>query len=290
MTKLITDLQNHKDIDSFEVDGFIINIENFSTFNGVKFSIDELVEISSKIKKNKKQVFINIDRLYREEDLDNLYKLFNVLKKVEYDYIVFSDFAVYYYFNKHNKLGKLIYDAKTMGTNKDDINFYKDKNIMTFIANELSEKQVKVLSETNNTCMEVFGYHQIFYSKRPILSLFKEYDNIDIQLKDSLLEIKESYKDVYYKIYESDLGIFVYTDYIYCAYKEISEFVNNFKFIKINPIFLENQKIPIIISYYRDLINNVNVMENNQLINDVYPNIKKGFLLQESFVLKEDLK
>lgn len=288
MTRLIIDLQNINNIDSFLVDGFIINIECFSTFNGVKFPLSKLNEISKLIKKNNKEVLINIDRLYREEDLKTLYELFEVLKEIEYDYIVFSDFAVYYYFNKNNNLDRLIYDAKTMGTNTDDINFYKEKNIMVFIANELSNKQVKALSKTNNACMEVFGYHQIFYSKRPILSLFKEYEQLELSLHNILLEIKELSREAYYKIYESDLGVFVYTDYIFCAFSEIKEFVNDFKFIKINPIFLNEEKLPVIIDYYRQLSNNLNVFENDQLIKEVYPNTRSGFLLQKSVMLKGD--
>lgn len=288
MTKLIIDLQKINKIKSYEVDGLIINLEGFSTFNGIKFSLNQLDEITKIIKSSGKKIFINIDRLYGEDDLGQLYELFNVLKNIEYDYIIFSDFAVYYYFNKNNDLKRLIYDAKTMGTNTDDLNFYKEKNIKVFVANELSKKQIKLLSETNNGCFEVFGYHQIFYSKRPILSLFQEFDKIEEPLKNSLFEIKELSKDVFYKIYESELGIFVYTDYIYCAYKEIKEFVNNFSFIKINPIFLSEENLPLIISYYRDLIKNINVIENDHLIKEIYPNTKSGFLLKKSVVLKED--
>ncbi|HHX78559.1 MAG TPA: hypothetical protein GX695_02265 [Acholeplasmataceae bacterium] len=288
MTKLIIDLQKINKIKSYEVDGLIINLEGFSTFNGIKFSLNQLDEITKIIKSSGKKIFINIDRLYGEDDLGQLYELFNVLKNIEYDYIIFSDFAVYYYFNKNNDLKRLIYDAKTMGTNTDDLNFYKEKNIKVFVANELSKKQIKLLSETNNGCFEVFGYHQIFYSKRPILSLFQEFDKIEEPLNNSLFEIKELSKDVFYKIYESELGIFVYTDYIYCAYKEIKEFVNNFSFIKINPIFLSEENLPLIISYYRDLIKNINVIENDHLIKEIYPNTKSGFLLKKSVVLKED--
>ena len=201
MTKIIIDLENIKDINSYLVDGFIINIKNFSTYNGCNFSIDNLIEIINLVKINNKQVFLNIDRLFSEDDLDQLYELFKVIDNIEYDYLIFSDFSVYYYFNKKNMLNKLIYDAKTMGTNIDDINFFKDRNVMVFVANELSKEQIKILSETNNTCMEVFGYHQIFYSKRPILSLFNEFENLNISLKNTLLEIKEISRDSYYKIY-----------------------------------------------------------------------------------------
>ena len=189
MTKLIIDLQKINKIKSYEVDGLIINLEGFSTFNGIKFSLNQLDEITKIIKSSGKKIFINIDRLYGEDDLGQLYELFNVLKNIEYDYIIFSDFAVYYYFNKNNDLKRLIYDAKTMGTNTDDLNFYKEKNIKVFVANELSKKQIKLLSETNNGCFEVFGYHQIFYSKRPILSLFQEFDKIEEPLNNSLFEI-----------------------------------------------------------------------------------------------------
>ena len=288
MTKIIIDLENIKDINSYLVDGFIINIKNFSTYNGCNFSIDNLIEIINLVKINNKQVFLNTDRLFSEDDLDQLYELFKVIDNIEYDYLIFSDFSVYYYFNKKNMLNKLIYDAKTMGTNIDDINFFKDRNVMVFVANELSKEQIKILSETNNTCMEVFGYHQIFYSKRPILSLFNEFENLNISLKNTLLEIKEISRDSYYKIYESDLGTFVYTDYIYCAYDDIKVFVNNFKYIKINPIFLNNKNMMEIISYYRDLIKNKNITENELLIKKSFPNVKSGFLIKKSVLLKED--
>ena len=63
--------------------------------------------------------------------------------------------------------------------------------------------------------------------------------------------------------------------------------INGWAFL-INPIFLSEENLPLIISYYRDLIKNINVIENDHLIKEIYPNTKSGFLLKKSVVLKED--
>ena len=110
--------------------------------------------------------------------------------------------------------------------------------------------------------MEVFGFERIFYSKRPILSLFKEFKNIDEKLTNKVYKLKE--KDDFYLAYEEDGEYFVYLEKIKYLYNELKDLKNNFKYLKVSQAFIED--ITYVIDKYNDLLNNKNLEENSKLL------------------------
>ena len=71
MSKLITDYTKAKDL-KLDVSGFIINFKPYSLFPKYRFSLEEVKKIIPKIRKENKLVFLNMDALIREKDLENL--------------------------------------------------------------------------------------------------------------------------------------------------------------------------------------------------------------------------
>lgn len=289
MTKLIADLLSIEKIDKYNCDGLILNIDKFSVFNDKKFTVDEVKLVSDKIKKINKLLIVNIDKIIEENQTEELYNILDQLFNIDIDYYIYSDLSVLSYFMERSSTNKLIYDAKTMITSPGDSSFYRDLGVLTIVSNELSLGQVKEISEIGNACLEVYGYHQIFYSRRKLLSIFNEFNESDYQIKDRVLHIKEEMRDSLYPIYQSDNGTFVYTNYIYCAFLDIVDFYNNFKFLKVNSMFINEDKILQVIDIYRNFIDKKyeSLEEEFNKLLAIDDNLSNGFLKGSSFLLKE---
>ncbi|HOF43088.1 MAG TPA: U32 family peptidase [Bacilli bacterium] len=266
MSKLITDYTMAKDL-KLDVSGFIINFKPYSLFPKYRFSLEEVKVIIPKIRKENKLVFLNIDALIREKDLENLKELLKIIITLDFDYLIFHDFAIYNYFKENGLENKLIYDGKTMVTSKNELEFFKKQNLSVFVSRELKKDELAVISKLDNALLEVFGFERIFYSKRPILSLFKEFKNIDEKLTNKVYKLKE--KDDLYLAYEEDGEYFVYLEKIKYLYNELKDLKNNFKYLKISQAFIED--ITYVIDKYNDLLNDKN-LEKNSLFLEKYVN------------------
>lgn len=261
MSKLITEYTKLEDL-KLNVSGFIINFKSFSLFPKYRFTFDEVKKIILKMRKEKKLVFLNLDALVREKDLSNLKCLLDQIVTLDFDYLIFHDFAVYTYFKEKGLTDKLIYDGKTMVTSKKELEFFASKKLPVFLSRELKQKELEVISTLDNALLEVFGYERIFYSKRPILSLFKEFKNIKESLTNKVYKLQE--KDDIYLAYEEEGEYFVYLEKIKYLYKELKDIKNNFKFLKVGRTFIED--IGFVLDKYNDLLLNENIEENSKLL------------------------
>lgn len=288
MISIYVDYLKNSNIENYHCDGFIIHSSEFSCYNGDTFEIDELKSNLELIKKTGKKAILNIDRIIMEDDLDDLVKYLNEVKDM-FDLYLYSDMAIYGYFNNLGMKDKLVYMPKTLVASKYELSRYYELGVNVILANELSFDEIKDISESYNISFEVFGYHQMFYSKRNLISLYKEYFNIDEELKNKKLTLKEEIRDEFYPIYESKNGTFIYTDYLYCFFKELVEIKDKLNIIKINGIFLDDEKYQKVVNIYSSLLKDDGDIESlYQELENVCPNISKGFLLNKSVLLKKD--
>lgn len=288
--KIIVDFKNINNLEQFNVNGFILSSSEYSSFNDTCFSLEEIKKYNKLIKQQNKLSFVNIDRIIEEEELDNLKVYIDQLLNEEIDYYIFSDLAILSYFKKLRLTNKLIYDPKTLITNRLDAEVFKSFGTLVAINNELTLSEIKDVMQAGNTMMEVFGFHQMFYSKRKLIKNYFLFKEEEMDLLNEKLIIKEEKRDFEYPIVEANSGTYIYTSYIYSLFKELLE-LNEFKFIRINSIFLDDDKVTKVINLYNHLLNNPNM--SNELYNELLKidsRIESGFLHKESKILKEEVK
>ncbi len=279
----ITDLQNEKNITEYNVDGFILNSSLYSCFNGSKYSLEEINKLSTLIKSVNKKVYINIDAIITEDMVEGLEDFINSLEY--FDYLIFSDFAL---LNIEKDYSKLIYDPKTLVASSYEKSIFDELKINAFIANELSEDEIREISKNTLINMMVYGYHQMMYSYRPLLSLYNEFVNGDKDLVNNLFYLKEELREDKYLVYQSDKGTFVYTSYIYAAFRELIKLKDRLNIVRFNGAFIEESKIKKVIDLYHELFNDRNVEELYQKLIEIESNIDNGFLKEGSVLLKGD--
>lgn len=279
--KFIVDLQNEKNITEYNVDGFILNSSLYSCFNGVSFSLQDINRISKKIKENGKLVFVNMDAIIEETEVDSLKEYINMLEC--FDYIIFSDMA---FLSIMNDKSKLFYSPNTLIASSFEKSVFDEMGIKSFIANELSEDELKSISSRTELNMMAYGYSLMMYSFRPLLSLYNEFVNGDRDLVNKLFYLKEELRNEKYLVYQSKKGTFVYTSYIYAAFKELLSFKDKLEFIRFNSVFIDEEKMIQIIELYHKLFEFEDVDVLYEKLKEIEGNINSGFLKESSILLK----
>ncbi len=296
-TNIVTDYLNSKSLD-LDCAGLIVNSKEYSCFPGQKFSKDEVLDILNLNKDlvNKKLI-LNCDRIIHEPELEELRKYLNLfIDKV--DYIIYSDYAVLSLIDK-KYLDKLIYDPKTLVCSYNELNELDTK---AFISSEISTDELSEFiyhSEENKLCINAFGYHQIMYSKRPLISLYNShinnvyknnvYSNISKLEKNTVYDLKEELREDLYKIIENEQGTFIYTHFIYALLENLNIIKEKVFMFRINSFLLEDDEIKFILTKYKDLINTKDLDEQKDLINEIeskFPKAKPGFLKDELYLIK----
>ena len=200
------------------------------------------------------------------------------------DYFLFSDMAVLYYFKAKKLEHKLIYTAKTLNCSYQDAYYYQKQGIKVMLSNELTLEDITKITELNNIVLEGYGYSNIFYSKRKLLSLYNEAKQLRNNLPDKLMHIKETNRDNTYPIYQNQNGTFIYTNYKYIFYSELKAIENLFMF-KIESLFIDEVDLFAIIDIFKKAINgDINDSDYQKLI-VLDNNVGHSFLYKKPLIL-----
>lgn len=286
--KLIVDVKSVKNLEKYQVHGLVFNHEFLSDTHDGYLSIDEIKVLVNFKKKNNVLLLANVNRIFTEDELTTVYSLLTELVTLNIDYFIFSDLAIIDFFKNQNMIDKLIYNARTMVTNTLDALFWKNQGLYgAFIANELALEDIQDISKIGHGILEVYGYHQIFYSKRSLVSLYFDYKRKDVDYRYQKLDLVEEIREDRYPITETKYGTYIYSPYKYGIFKELNE-LNNLKMIKISSQFIPENELWQILSIYYQAINHGFSDELYDQLQNLDEAIKTGFLYQKTVLLKGD--
>ena len=170
------------------LDGLILPINDFSVDYFKYYSISDIKEYK---KSTDKLVFVVINKMIFNKELDNLLDVLKELESINVDGVFFYDLAV---FNlvKVNKINiNLIYNGTHMVTNSDTINLYYDLGVKgAYLSNEITKDEV--LNIRNNTKSDLFilllGNPVVAMSRRSLLTSYFANKN---KSKNEIIAIKE---------------------------------------------------------------------------------------------------
>ncbi|MGD9604620.1 MAG: peptidase U32 family protein [Bacilli bacterium] len=288
MTKLIVDLKSLIMLDEYKVDGFIINDPDFSCFNDQTLDLEQISQAVSLIHARKKLVFINVDRIIEEDEVANLYQRLNWYLLLDIDYIIYGDYAIFSFWKQKAKQTKLLYNPKTLITNSFDAKFYAEMEQLVMLSNELMFDEIKTISGVGNGVVEVYGYHQIFYSRRLLLSTYQKYSNNPNALNNKRWGLKEEFRSDVYSIYEAEKGTFIYNPQRYCLFLELEDLKNELRFIKISGLFIdEKQLVKIVNQYHLGLFTSFSQTSFDEL-KVIHPMLSTGYLYKKKPTKEQD--
>ena len=236
----------------------------------------------SNIKTNKK-IALNVDKIITENELPALKEFLKESLKYNIDYYIFSDLSVYNILNDLGVKNKFIYNAKTLLCSSYDIKSYNELGIICLASTEITLDDVINISNLENNAILVYGYSNIFYSKRKLISLYSNYINKNIKLDDGYI-IEETRKEKY-KIFENNNGTFIYTPYIYYLFNELND-INKNNIFMINSTFLNEEDLIKVTNIYQDSFNYKFDETNLSRLKEINANLGNGFLYLNPEILK----
>lgn len=285
--KLITELKSLENINKYNVNGLIFSYSRFGMIANKTFTFSEIQAIVKYCHAHQLDAILKVDKIIEETELEDFYNFLDAVNSLEIDYYIFTDMAVLNYFKAKKEEHKLIFGAKTLNCSYEDALFYQEIGVKVILSNELPLDDIIKISELNNIVMDGYGYSNIFYSKRKLLSLYKEAKAVDEVLNDKKLYIQELNRDSKYPIYENKNGTFIYTDYKYLFYYELRA-LKNLAMFKIESLFIEEETLFAIIDIFKKAINgDINDIDYQKLV-AIDQNIGHSFLYKKNLILGDN--
>lgn len=273
---LAVEIKSIDNIDKYNCDIIIIP----TIFSSSK----KALQIDLSLVKTNKKIALNVDKIIEEDEIELLKEFLKETLSWNIDYYFFSDMSVYYILNGYGVHNKFVFCAKTLCCSVNDIKEYNSLGIQCLASTELTLQNIIDISNINNNAFLIYGYSNIFYSKRKLISLFDQQFNCDCSKNDCYI-IEETRKEKY-PILENKNGTYIYTPYRYYLFEEMKEINKNNIFIITSDLLTEEEVLKVSKLYYKSFENN---FDNKYLIElrKLNDNIDHHFLYIKPSILKE---
>ena len=286
--QLVVELKNHlllNKIDDRQIYGYILSINELSAYNDTAYSINELEEIINLIHQKNKKVYLNVRRIFHEDDFELIEEIIKQTIKFNVDYYIYSDFGFYEIMKNLGLENKLIYQVNTYMTNVFDVEIMLEENYSVVLSTEISYDEIeKIVKDIKgNVYLNAFGYYPIFHSRRKLITNYKKYRKEELNLNKKF-DIVEELRDSLYPIEENHNGTVIYTDGLDYLSNEIYSLNNinpNLKYLIYSKYTTEEEYLKIISTYS-------SLLENQQVSCDDFENLTKGILYEKSKLLKTE--
>ena len=263
------------------VDAYLLANRQFSYRFVESFCINKINKVRKYAHENNKKVYVLINKIFKDDELEKLEVFLTKLKKAKVDGIFYTDFAVFMLAEKLEMSDKCIFYHETFLRNTYDILTYQESGIKKIICSkDMHLKDIKLLPKEKKDTYGIicFGYIPLYESQRKILTHYISMNKLPKSLIHSTtLSLKEHTRDDRYKVIEQEgvSSIFDSKVYSYLSYiKELSENINMFI---VDSLFFETSYIKEVVELIKKAHQGIDV--NEQLIKlDESISFTDGFL------------
>lgn len=209
MSKLIVSAnsKNHLiDLLKKNIDGIILSIDKLSVNDSFYVDISILDEIDFK----EKEIFVSLNKLMHNNDLEHLRMVMNKLKSKDVK-ILFYDMAVFNIAKELDMIDKLVIYQDHLNASILSNKFYNDLGIRgSYITSDITGDELLDIKKNSNMSIMfmVYGYIPIFYSRRYLISNYLKY--IGDKKKGNEYSIVSD-TGIEYPIDEEEYGTTIYT-------------------------------------------------------------------------------
>jgi len=287
---LIVSLNNIEELDYLNTyaNGVVVYTNDFSSFYNKAYDLDEIKEIYKK--KKDLMMFIDLCMMMENKDINKLSNFIDSLKDLDL-YYYYSDLGVHQLLKDKGLENRGVFNPSTLITNSYDLNFYLAQNILSAqISNEIPVRDMISISNANNhnIWLKAFGYHQMFHSKRPLISLYSDHLGRDIKIDTQNSFLKEQKRDDFYHIYQGKHGTLLFRSYVLDYLDEIKDI--NPKYVFLDNIFLNIDVFhEVVKNFALYLEGNLSKEEARFNLNSLNLDVQEGFKINDTVYQKEKL-
>lgn len=261
---------------SIGVKYFVVGTKYFSCRQALSLDYQEIKELKNKIGTSKLWVLVNA--LIEEKNLDALSEHLKQLAALKVDGILFQDFAILQICREENYQFELIYQPDTLNTNQATLNYLGQQGINgAFLAREipLAQKQEIAQNVALKTMVQVHGVEYMAYSKRKLLTnYFNEINHPLTVTIDDNITIQANGVDELCHIYEDQFGCHILSKSQLCCLDILSS-MEPFDYLYIESLFVDDLKLVEIVNFYQDAIDSCNNNQYGKVSKELMPQLKQ---------------
>jgi putative protease len=285
--RVVARLKNFMEIEkliNLGVDVFLVD-----TPLAVKQINGELFSDLDKIITYEKEVYLLINKMIHETDLEMLEMILNKANNDKITGIVCGDMTVMVMAKKLGLENKIIYQPGTMNTSSFDNEYFHRKAIKGItISKEITLEEITNIFKNKVTEISLIGhgYLDMFYSKRGLLSNYFIYKGVDynnIKNNDKFRLKEEMRPDSLYPIFEDDGGTHIFRDKALESFNELDVLKQYLDDFFVERIFIDDQE------YYDSLLAYKTSTYMNEFLDKYKDKYNKGFYYQYTEKIKGEL-
>lgn len=240
-------------------DIFIIGNEEYANRIVHSFSMVEITEAVSKIKSLQKEVYLNMNLIIHNSDIERVSDFLEFVDTLEVDGIIFGDLGLYMIARKKQMHGLLIYNPETLNTSYYDPTYWEKKGIKGItIAREITMHDISEISKRSNIEISIIGHGHLnmFHSRRPLIENFFKYTKEEYEkyIENRNLRIVEEIRNEEYPIFQDNHGTHIFREKALESYREINELKNYLDMFIIDGIFKNTNYLEETLRNYKVLL------------------------------------
>ncbi len=232
------------------IEAIIIGNDFLSLRNTISFDLNEIAEINQNSKNT--EVYVLVNKIFVEDELEELAEYLIKLSKIKIDKIIFQDFAIIYLIEKHNLSFYLNYNPETLVTSHYQFDFYQKCNIKEVsLAKELTFYETdEIIKNKKNLTIEILGHGYVFimHSRWNLISNFEKYYQTTLNRK---IWIREEMRQLSNLMYEDRNGSHMFSGYELATINLLDKF-NNLDYLKIDTFFYNSEKSIAVTKLYQE--------------------------------------
>ena len=231
----VNELSDVEKLKGVGVNTFLFPIVEYSIGHNTFDIVDIPSDISS---------YLLINRILDCEDVDNLTLLLKEIP-VHIKGIFFQDVAVFEMVQELNLDLELIWYQNHFGTSSRIVNFWNEEGVTNCVlATDITRLEIEniVTNSSKEVIVPVFGYVQVMYSRRKLLSNYNEHYGENLTSNIVLNEVKS---DLAFIVKEDDKGSVLLNKRVYNGLSLLD--LNNVRYFLIDATDIDIQKIALII-------------------------------------------
>ena len=263
-------------------DAYLLSNKRFSYRYDESFCINKIRSVKKYCKENNKKVYVLLNKIFKDSELEELKEFLLKLQKVNVDGIFFTDFAVFMLCKEINFEHKCVFYHETFLRNTYDILTYKAYGINKLVCSkdmnleDINKLPTELKDDFGILC---FGYIPLYESQRKILTHYAKHNNLSkttINGKD--LFLKENTRDDLYRVIEQNGVSSIFDSKVLSYINYANELSNNVNMFIIDSLFFDVNYIANVIDLFKDsIVNNENNEEKLQKL-DQKIEFTTGFL------------
>ncbi|MCR5705277.1 MAG: U32 family peptidase [Acholeplasmatales bacterium] len=271
-------------------DGVVVNTKYSISVNPIP-NDEELIQIIEYCTANGKLCIIDISSIMENKEIEDVEAFIKAYKDKNVSFL-YTDIGVHEILKGMGIEDRGIYDPKTLVTNSYDMNLYLLDNMQAVgLSNEITLDDVKKMIDTRKgkVWLKVFGYHQMFYSKRKLISVYYKYKGIDEYIPREEAFLKEETRDDLYHIDENAHGTVVYRSYVLSYLRDLDK-IKDADYIYLDSAFIDEEDFALVLKVYNKTLSGDMYLDDAlDYLNEMF-SIEDGFMYHDTVYKKEELK